>query len=180
MTINRKSMLDYVDGVIAGATEGKMVQLLGVLRAHMAAEIAEDIDGLLATLSPKQVQYRTWGASAELSPGTHEAVVDFYRSRKRLGQLYFQYDIDRLTVGDDVIVTDGVMISLLSGAAAAELGFPGLEPSDVYEVTTRICTTWPFDDTGLLTGEESYTVPLDMRKLDDTEVPDEFRQGLNA
>jgi hypothetical protein len=70
------------------------------------------------------------------------------------------------------------MVSFLSGAAAAEMGTPGMEPSDVYEVTTRMCISWPFDDTGLLTGEESYTAVLDMRKLDEADVPAEFREGL--
>jgi hypothetical protein len=57
---------------------------------------------------------------------------------------------------------------------------PGLESTDVYEVTTRMCTSWPFDDGGLLTGEESYTVPLDFRKLVDAEVPAEFRERMNT
>jgi hypothetical protein len=78
MTINPNAMLDYVDDVIAATTDVNKGELLQVLRAHMAAEIAEDVEGLLATISPKQVQYRTWGMSPEHSPGTLDAVADFY------------------------------------------------------------------------------------------------------
>ena len=178
MTINRHAMVDYVDLVIANTTDARHIRLLEVLRAHMIAEAAEDVDALLATISHHRVQYRTWGSAPELDPGTREEVAEFYRQRKAQGMLYFQFDIDRLTISDDIIITDGVMTSLLTGATLATQGYPGFSDTSVHEVTARLCISWPFDDSGLLTGEETYTAPTNFRTLEPEEVPADFAANI--
>jgi len=172
--INRTAMIDYVDARIAETTNEKHLAQLQVLRAHMHGEVTEDVDALLATISPKRVQYRTWGATPDLEPDSHEGVREFYYERKRLGQLYFQFDIDRLIVADDALVTDGVMHSLMPGQVAAYLGLGEVDESAIYLVDTRMIITWPFDDNGLLIGEESYTVPVKLERLDPADVPQEY------
>ena len=114
MTINRTAMIDYVDARIAQTSNPRHVEQLQVLRAHMAGEVSEDVDALLATISPLRQQYRTWGAPEALQPTSREAIRAFYFERQALGQLYFQFDIDRLAVADDIIITDGVMTSLVA------------------------------------------------------------------
>jgi hypothetical protein len=48
MAINRTAMIDYDDARIAQTNNPKHAEQLTVLRAHMVAEINEDVDGLLA------------------------------------------------------------------------------------------------------------------------------------
>jgi hypothetical protein len=78
MTVNRTAMIDYVDVRIAQTSHPKHVEQLKVLRAHMAGEVGEDVDALLATISPLRQQYRTWGAPEYLQPASREAIRAFY------------------------------------------------------------------------------------------------------
>ena len=174
MAINRTGMIAYMDARIGATANAKHRSRLEVVRAHMLAEINEDVDALLATISPNGVRYRTWGAPVSLSPDTHEAVRAFYLERKALGQMHFQYDIDRLVVTDGIVITDGIMSTLVSGAMAVHFGVADADPAAVYQATNRALISWPFDDTGLLTGEESYTVPLGVVVVPPSDVPAEF------
>jgi hypothetical protein len=171
MTINRTAMIDYVDARIAQTSNPKHVEQLKVLRAHMAGEVSEDVDALLATISPLRQQYRTWGAPEDLQPASREAIRAFYLQRQALGQLYFQFDIDRLTVADDIIITEGVMTSLVPGAFVAGMGLQTSQPEAVHELKTRMLISWPFDETGLLTGEETYAAVIAARPLTGSEIP---------
>jgi hypothetical protein len=51
MTVNRTAIIDYVDVRIAQTSHPKHIEQLKVLRAHMAGEVGEDVDALLATIS---------------------------------------------------------------------------------------------------------------------------------
>src|SRR5258707_340103 len=133
MNINRTTMTDYVDVRIAQTSNAKHVEQLKVLRAHMMGEITKDVDALLATISPLRQRNRTWGAQENLQPESLDAIREFFLQRKARGQLYFQYDIDRLTVADDIIVTDGVSTSLVSGAFLAAIGKQTSRPEAVHE-----------------------------------------------
>jgi len=171
MTVNRTAMIDHVDARIAQTSNPKHVEQLKVLRAHMMGEITEDVDALLKTISPLRQRYRTWGAPDELQPESLEAIRDFYLKRKELGQLYFEYDIDRLTVADDIIITDGVSKSLASGAFLVGIGQQPSRPEAVYEIQMRTLISWPFDESGLLVGEETYSTVVGFRPLADGEIP---------
>jgi hypothetical protein len=171
VTINRTAMIDYVDARIARTSNQKHVEQLRVLRAHMAGEVSEDVDALLATISPLRQQYRTWGAPEDLQPASREAIRAFYFQRQAQGQLYFQFDIDRLTVADDIIITDGVMTSFVPGTFVAGMGQQTSHPEAVHELTMRMLISWPFDETGLLVGEETYSTVIAVRPLADSKIP---------
>ena len=178
MPINRTAMIDYVDARIARTDNPKHLDQLKVLRAHMLGEITQDVDELLATISPHHQQYRSWGAPEDMQPASREEIREFYLERAALGQLYFQFDIDRLTVADDVIITDGVMTSLYPGSTVVGMGLPTDRPEAVHEVTIQSLISWPFDETGLLVGEESYSVVTGARPVADAEVPADFPAAL--
>jgi hypothetical protein len=69
-----------------------------------------------------------------------------------VGQLYFQF----------------------AGAVGAE----SARVDAVYESTTRMLISWPFDSTGLLIDEDTYGVPMSIRKLQEHDVPDGYREVL--
>jgi hypothetical protein len=178
MSINRTAMIGYVDARIAQTRNPRHVEQLKVLRAHMAGEVSEDVDALLATISPLRQQYRTWGAPEDLQPASREAIRAFYVQRQALGQLYFQFDIDRLTVADDIIITDGVMTSFVPGAFVAGIGQQTSQPEAIHELKMRVLISWPFDETGLLTGEETYSAVIAVRPLAGPEVPADLPAAL--
>jgi hypothetical protein len=178
MSINRTAMIGYVDARIAQTSNPRHVEQLKVLRAHMAGEVSEDVDALLATISPLRQQYRTWGAPEDLQPASREAIRAFYVQRQALGQLYFQFDIDRLTVADDIIITDGVMTSFVPGAFVAGIGQQTSQPEAIHELKMRVLISWPFDETGLLTGEETYSAVIAVRPLAGPEVPADLPAAL--
>lgn len=178
MTINRTAMIDFVDARIEQTSNPRHVEQLRVLRAHMMGEVSEDVDALLATISPLRQQYRTWGAPEDLQPASREAIRAFYFERQALGQLYFQFDIDRLTVADDIIITDGVMTSLVPGAFVTGMGQQTSHPEAVHELTTRMLISWPFDESGLLVGEETYSTVVAVRPLTDSEIPADIPAAL--
>jgi hypothetical protein len=178
MSINRTAMIGYVDARIAQTSNPRHVEHLQVLRAHMAGEVSEDVDALLATISPLRQQYRTWGGPEDLQPASREAIRAFYLERQALGQLYFQFDIDRLTVADDIIITDGVMTSLVPGAFVSGMGQQTSHPEAVHELTTRMLISWPFDESGLLVGEETYSTVVAVRPLTDSEIPADIPAAL--
>jgi hypothetical protein len=39
------------------------------------------------------------------------------------------------------------------------------------ELTMRMLISWPFDETGLLVGEETYSTVIAVRPLADSEIP---------
>ncbi|WP_405862445.1 hypothetical protein OG407_28915 [Streptomyces sp. NBC_01515] len=94
MPINRTAMIDYMDARIAKTDDPKHLGLLKMLRAHMMGEVNEDVDALLATISPVRQQYRSWGSPEDMQPASREAIRAFYLERQALGQLYFQFDIE--------------------------------------------------------------------------------------
>ncbi|MFE2093457.1 hypothetical protein [Streptomyces sp. NPDC059460] len=178
MTINRTAMIDYIDARIKQTDNPKHIEQLTMLRAHMVGEVNEDVDALLATISPLRQQYRSWGSPEDMQPASREEIRTFYIERQALGQLYFQFDIDRLTVADDIIITDGVMTSLFPGATVVGMGLQTPQPEAVHEVTIRTIISWPFDENGLIVGEETYSVVTGSRPLADAEIPADFPSGL--
>lgn len=178
MPINRTAMIDHVDARIAKTDDPRHLALLEMLRAHMTGEVNEDVDALLATISPVRQQYRSWGSPEDMQPASREEIRAFYVERQALGQLYFQFDIDRLTVADDIIVTDGVMTSLFPGTTVVGMGLRTPRPEAVHEVTIRTIISWPFDEAGLIVGEESYSVVTSARPLADEEIPADYPAGL--
>ena len=90
-------------------------QLLENVLAHMKAEAAGDIDGLMATLAPDP-QYHQWGATpGDMGPKGRDAVEQFYRDFVASGAQNLEYDVERLVVDDDCIVTEGIMRIVFPG-----------------------------------------------------------------
>ena len=94
-----------VEERLAREKDGRKRQLLENVLAHMKAETAGDIDGLMATLAPDP-RYHQWGASPpDHGPKGRDAVEQFYRDFVASGATNLEYDVERLVVDDDCIVT---------------------------------------------------------------------------
>ncbi|ONH59105.1 hypothetical protein CcI49_18350 [Frankia sp. CcI49] len=171
MKLHRSAMVESLDARIEVTGDERHRANLAVVREHMVGEIAEDIDALLRTLSPDPV-YHTWGAAPELSPQGTERVRRFYEERAAAGHLYFQYDIEHLVVTDDIVVTDGVMTSLVPARGMLQYGIP--DDDTVYKLVVRMAIFWPIDPDGLVIGEESHSSLLSFDAVDPADLPTDF------
>ena len=95
-----------------------------------------------------------------------------------------QREVDeRIVVDDDTVVTEGWFHQIFPGTTLLERGADIDDPSAAYQVTMRLLLLWPFTETGELIGEDSYAgstmfAPGSVRKLDEAEIPEEFRAAL--
>jgi ketosteroid isomerase-like protein len=146
-----------VEERLASETDPVLRRNLETVLAHMKAEAQGDIDGLIATLA-EDVAYHAFGTDdPALNPVGTDAVRAFYERFVASGATRLQFDIDRLVVDRDCVVTEGVMRMAYPGRT---LAFRGIEVDDLdafYLYEARLATFWPMDEHGLARGEDTYT-----------------------
>lgn len=131
---------------------------LEVVLAHMKAEAACDLDRLMATVSPEP-SYHAFGTPDPLySPHGREAVRNFYAAFVASGAHRLEFDMDRLLVDDDGVLTEGTMRIAYPGRILEMLGHAIDDPDAFYLYEARMAVVWPLDRDGLVVGEDSYTV----------------------
>jgi hypothetical protein len=109
-----------------------------------------------------------------MQPDGRDAVRQYYLNNRANGDLYLEFDIERLAVDDGLVITDGVMTSLVPGSTMRFRGIPEAAADNVFAVRTRMLVSWPFDEAGKLIGEETYTVPLAVERLSRDQVPGDY------
>lgn len=131
---------------------------------HMVAERTGDVDRFMRTMVDDCV-YRSWGKVRP--PGTPPPV----RRREEIRALYedmmvhrrggfpeFEHDMERLFVGDDGLVMDGLLHRLARTEELEALGETapsGAQPDDEHVVSRRTALFVSFRD-GLMLGEDLY------------------------
>jgi len=159
---------------LAAETDPRRHAVLTTLVAHMRAEHEGDLDGLMATVSPRAV-YHQWGSSGvDRAPKSYDEVREFYRAvvENDCGRL--AHDIDRLTADQDTIVTEGVLRIAYPGRILAGMGREVADVDAFYLYETQMAIVWAFDEDALVVCEDSYSTGdgfADMRRLDPAEVP---------
>jgi hypothetical protein len=133
-----------------------LVRNLEQVLAHMKAEAAGDLDGLLAGLS-EAASYHAYGAGPESCPTGKAEVRRFYENFIASGATKLAFEVDRLVVDRRCILTEGLMRMAYPGTTLAARGVQVDDPSAYYLYETRMATLWPFDDDGLIIGEDTYT-----------------------
>ena len=156
-------------------TDPRRRQLLENVLAHMKAEAAGDLDGLMATLAPDP-QYHQWGASpADNGPKGRAAVEQFYKDFVASGATNLEYDVEHLVVDEDCVVTEGIMRIAYPGATLQAMGRDDIDdPGAYYLYESRMCVLWPYDADGMLLAEDAYTATdgfANLRKLAADELP---------
>jgi limonene-1,2-epoxide hydrolase len=130
---------------------------LETVLAHMKAEAKPDLDALMATIA-EDARYHAWGTPDPLySPQGKEAVRGFYTAFVSSGAHRLEFDVDRLVVDDECVVTEGVMRIAYPGAIVRLLGHDVDDPDAYYLFEARMAVLWPMDAQGLVAGEETYT-----------------------
>jgi hypothetical protein len=129
---------------------------LETVLAHMKAEAAGDLDGLLATLADGVV-YHAYGADEANNPRGKAGVRKFYEDFIASGATRLELNIDRLVVDRSCILTEGVMRMAWPGATLIARGIPVDDPDAAYLYEARMATLWPMDENGMVLGEDTYT-----------------------
>jgi hypothetical protein len=148
---------------------------LEVVATHVVAEVAGDVDALLATMAPHPV-YTIWGASSTPGPRGTEEVRAHYERLTASGKNRLEYDVMRVIAGDRVVVTEGRFRLAYPGTHVTqnvtEAGESVL-PDHWYLVSYQCLVVWPINTDGLIEGEEIYAgeVPRAHRLLQDGEFP---------
>jgi hypothetical protein len=114
------------------------------------------------------VAYHTWG-SPDMSPVGRDEVRAFYDKLALGGWLYFQFDIEHLLTGPNAIVTEGVQRALVPSESLG-VNVDGAD-SKVHLMTVRMSIMWPFDEDGLLLGEDTYSSPVSVEPVAWDSVP---------
>ena len=145
-----------VEERLATETDPTLRHNLELVLAHMKAEAAGDLDGLLVTLAD-DASYHAYGAGPEGSPTGKAEVRRFYEDFIASGATRLQLDIDRLVVDKHCILTEGVMRMAYPGSTLAARGIAVDDESAYYLYEARMATLWPFNDEGMIIGEDTYT-----------------------
>ena len=146
-----------VEERLATETDPILRRNLETVLDHMQAEARGDIDGLLVTLAD-DVAYHAYGTDEPaLNPVGKGAVRTFYESFVASGATRLEFDVDRLVVDRDCVVTEGVMRMAYPGRTLALRGIVVDDPDAFYLYEARMATFWPIDERGLARGEDTYT-----------------------
>jgi hypothetical protein len=146
-----------VEERLATETDPVLRRNLETILAHMKAEAAGDIDGLMATLS-EHPQYHAYGTDdPALNPSGRGGVRAFYEAFVASGATRLQFDLDRLVVDRDCVLTEGVMRMAWPGWVLQARGTEVDDPDAFYLYEARMATLWPMDEHGLARGEDTYT-----------------------
>ncbi len=70
------------------------------------------------------------------------------------------------------------MMSFIPGTFVTGTGHQTSQSEAVHELKMRMLISWPFDETGLLTGEETYSAVIAVRPLADSEIPADLPAAL--
>ncbi|MET9216203.1 MULTISPECIES: nuclear transport factor 2 family protein [unclassified Nocardia] len=159
---------------LAVTTNERHRQVLGIVIEHMKAEAAPDLDGLMRTLVPEPA-YHFWNAGRDIGPKGRETVHTYYSDFVASRSNVLEYELDRLVVDDDCVVTEGFLKQIYPGSYALQIGIPVDDPDADYLIVFRQLLLWPIDAEGRIEGEDSYhSGPSEIRKLTFDELPQEY------
>jgi hypothetical protein len=100
---------------IAMQTNPKHKALMEMVQEHMRTEVRGDHAGLMATLVD-QPQYHMWGGPADTGPKGRQDVSDFYQAMFDNNGQGFEFEIRRVIVDDNGVVTEGVLRTSVPGS----------------------------------------------------------------
>ena len=157
---------------IAAETDPRRRANLETVLSHVAAEVAGDLDRLMATLTPEPV-YRIWGASTSPGPQGQAEVREHYRAMFASGKNRLDFVITRVVADRSAVVTEGRFRFAYPGSVLAGSASDGepIRPDRWYLTEYQCLVVWPIGPDGLITGEEIYAgeKPQPLRELEDGE-----------
>ncbi|MFC9894258.1 nuclear transport factor 2 family protein [Nocardia sp. NPDC127579] len=169
-----------VEQRLTATTDARQRRVLGIVLEHMKAEAVPDLDGLMRTLVSEPA-YHFWNAGQDIGPKGYDGVRGYYADFVASRSNVLEFEIDRLVVDDDCVVTEGYLKQIYPGAYADRIGLPVDDPEADYLVVFRQLLLWPVTADGLIRGEDSYhSGPVEVRKLAFDELPAEYVELVHS
>jgi hypothetical protein len=152
-------------------------RMLETVIDHLRAEVDASVDKLLATLVPRP-EYHLWQNGSDYGPKGADQVAGYYQELVAAKRQILEFEIDRIVVDDDTIVTEGWIRAINLGSVARARGYSVDDDRASYLVTQRVVIFWPFNEQGQMLGEDGYASfdPMSARLLGDDELPDAYRR----
>jgi hypothetical protein len=144
----------YLDERVA-RLDGKAKRNMQTIRDRMAPEMVGDVDGVMKTLAPSfhVVTVTPDGSQTELPAGP--GIREVFEALCGNGTIIW-VDWDHLAVDGEKMIGIGTTNMVLSGEAAAVMGYPAPDPQGRYVVASPATVVCDFDDEGLMTREILY------------------------
>jgi hypothetical protein len=151
--------------------------MLSQIKLHMQTETGGDLAALMDTVTTEPI-YHQWAADgSESGPKTRADLEEFYTGLIASGANQFEYDIERVVVGEDCVVTEGDIRIPFAGSMLKSMG-QDVDEEGRYATSGRCVTFWPFDADGKIIGEDIYTMGgFDFEKTTKVEVTDYRYEG---
>lgn len=131
---------------------------LEIVAEHVQQEVRGDMAALMATLVAEP-SYEIWGSSDTRGPRGYDEVRKFYEAAVTIGKNRLEYEIGRIVVDGDHVVTEGIFRHAYSGQELVRR--QRVPASDVdlqawYLVEHQALILWPISSDGLIEGEHVY------------------------
>lgn len=149
-----------VEAAYEAETNPRHKTLLKEVRDHMKTEVCGEIEPLMNTLIAEP-QYHIWGQGPEMGPKGREAVRAFYENLIARGGNLFEFNVEKIIVNDNAVVTEGRLRNTHAGAdllaaGVSEVNGEAVEADAKYASDAQLLTVWPADPDGKLIGEDIY------------------------
>ncbi len=149
--------LKPLDEFIAQTSDPKHLAILDNYKQHLLAEIAGDVDAIMASQAPEP-QYHFYGAGVgDTGPKGQQEVRAFYQNIFDQGYNKLRYDTDRFIVQDHALFHEGDMHIVFPGSALLEMGMEIGNPDGHYVFSYRQAAVFHYDADGICTGEDTYS-----------------------
>jgi hypothetical protein len=164
-----------VEARLARTEDPRQREMLATVAAHLRAEAGSDLDGLRATLVDEP-DYHLWADGHDYGPKGMEAVLGYYGDVVERKRQVLEFDVERIVVDHDTVVTEGWIHAINLGSVARARGWDVDDDVASYLVSQRVVIFWPFDEEGRMLGEDGYA-NFDRtltRKLTREELPEAY------
>ena len=149
-----------VEAAFEAETNPRHKALLRQVRDHMKTEVCGELDLLMETLTAEP-QYHIWGQGPDRGPKGRAAVRAFYEGLIASGGNLFEFNVEKIVVDDDTVVTEGRLRNTHPGeqllaAGVKQVNGQPVEAAARYVSNAQLLTVWPADPEGRLIGEDIY------------------------
>jgi hypothetical protein len=170
-----------VEERLARTEDPRQRAMLTTVAEHLRAETASDLDGLEATLADTP-DYHLWADGRDYGPKGMDAVLAYYSEVVAVKRQILEFDIERIVVDHDNVVTEGWIHAINLGSVARARGWDVDDDDASYLVSQRVVIFWPFDEEGRMLGEDGYANfdRSKARKLSADELPAAYTNLFTA
>ncbi|MBI2311314.1 MAG: hypothetical protein HYU77_02280 [Betaproteobacteria bacterium] len=175
--------IKLLNEVLGTLTDPRRRQIMQNTIEHLTTLGSGHYAELMAACSRERQSYYSWGRGDPLpgtNPQSYEELEAYYKYVVDSRAWMVHAELDKIIVGDDEIVLDGVLHQL----CPTELIEPmfGIQVDTAYrayQMTKRMCMIFMFDEDGIGCGAHAYyngpTSAKDLTPVADQYLPDIFR-----